>query len=82
MTINQAVLSVLSETETMCSDDVLFEIPTRATPREVTDCLDSLTKSGEVVHSMIRSSSHYRKRSSRELGEYLAVKAGTQRELL
>jgi hypothetical protein len=88
MNLNEAVLSVLSETETMGASAVIFEfvqdphgLAAVPSAREIVNALESMAKTGEVAMSWSHQSM-FRRRSSRELGEYLAVKAGTQRELL
>ena len=87
MNLNEVVLSVLSETETMDASAVIREIEAMDWPEQcprafiIVNTLESMAKTGEVAMSWAHRSL-YRKRTDRELGEWLAVKAGNQRELL
>ena len=108
MTLNETILSILSDSEPASVDAIINLLlvgrlstadhkdetrnliatagapttPANTSPRDVVDALESMKKSGEVVHSWSHGGSVYRKRTGYQLEQWRAVQAGKQPELL
>lgn len=88
MNLRDAILTVLSESVWMTSDEVYrgvndFDWP-EVFPKtsEIISCLEALAKERVVIHLLGHSRSIWRKRSDRELQELKAEMNGAQGKLL
>ena len=90
MNLNEILLQILSDSEPMGVNAVIrdlegnegFELGELPSPRDIVDALETMVKTGEVVHSFGHGGSVYRKRTGYQLEQWRAVQTGKQPELL
>jgi len=80
-TLATDILAYLSETQPTSSDAILIRFRT-SRAAAVLGAMVALVNAGLVVHTFVRSQSHFRKLTAREVAKSTAVKTGKQGELL
>jgi hypothetical protein len=90
MTLNETILSILSDSDTMSVDAVIRVARSECRAvgiivykaQEIVNALGDMERSGEIVHSFGHGGSQYRKRTPYQLEQWRAVQEKRQPELL